>query len=256
VSSNNGDLGQNELGQGTLGQNRNFDPAPLDGSSTADKLAARLPVYYPKDGKPGDKAGNFLLLEPIADQLDKTSAEMVEVDLASTVQYAKTIPQLQKLGMLVDVYPRKNEDIESYRARLIVRYMQVTAEGTIDDLIHAASIVFRIPKTSIAYDEQPSGSAILRMPEDLLEEILLSPALAAEELSTLMIAGNSLNIVFGIGGASEEPVVPEEPARGIKKFISVGEYQNDTYDGLAIGFDGLDANGEPGGAGGTFSSVF
>jgi hypothetical protein len=234
-------IGTGELGSTTLGKTDDVKTVPQpELLSTGERLASRLPTYFPKD----PASGNYLLLEPIAREIDHGDDDLSEIGAAMNVQTATTLDQLRRIGALVDLPPTQNETIEHYRARLLSRFQVTTSEATINDLLHAASVILNIRKEAIQYDEPESGStengtASLTIPGDAFDGAALSSTEIATILQGLVAAQYRLSTITS----------------GTKKFVSIADYDAGTYDGTAIGFDGLDGNGDPLGTGGTFSGL-
>jgi hypothetical protein len=234
-------LGTTKLGASTLGRSDTEAPPPTPQIlTTTERLASRLPTYFPKD----PDSGNYLLLEPIAKQIDLIESDLEEIDAASNVQTAKTLDQLRLIGELVNLPPTQGETVEHYQARLLARFQTTTSEGSIEDLLHAASSILNIRKEAIFYEEPASGStengtASLTIPSDAFDDAALSASEIASILQGLMAASYRLSTI----------------SSGTKKFVSIADYDAGTYDGTAIGFDGLDVNGDPLGTGGTFSEL-
>jgi hypothetical protein len=237
-------LGEAKLGTDKLGIRADADPSLVarytgEPLTTEEKLASRLPIYYPKD--PG--SGNYFLLAPIAAGLDDLDDDHAEVGQATHVQTADTIPQLWRLAELVNLPPRQGETVEHYKARVIARFQLVTTEGTINDLLHAASVILNIRKESIGYDEPAAGSseigtASLQLPAGALSESTLTTTEVATILNELMPASYRLSALTA----------------GTFTFISPEDYNAGLSD-AALGFDGLDVNGDPKGNGGTYAGV-
>jgi hypothetical protein len=255
---------------------------------TTAHLAGGLPEYYPSS----DESGNYALLESIAGELDTAESDIDSVDIATTVQEAQTIAQLEEIGKLVATLPKQNEDLEHYRARLIAEFAILTVNGTIDDLFTVTTQIFDVSKTDLSYAEAPpqgpSGPGQLVISSGETENLSGSEELSGiyfAEGGTLVLADGLIlnfvedlataygNIRLGIPGKvlSSSTLTQQEVdellgrviaasytinafALGSFTYITPASYNSDNHNS-ELGYDGLTTNGNPKDTGGTYSGV-
>jgi hypothetical protein len=180
---------------------------------------------------------------PIADQLDLVEADLADIRAATHVQTAATMEQLAELGKMVDLAPKQGETLEHFKARLLVRFQLVSVEGTIGNLINAATLILNVRPESLKYEEPAAGSsewgtASLTVPKDALDKAALTESDIVTILGEIMPASYTLSAL----------------TNGTFEVISETTYDAGTHP-ADKGFDGLDVNGDPKGVGGTFGTL-
>lgn len=204
---------------------------------TAAHLAGNLPEYFPSS----KNSGNYKLLKPVADELDKHEEDIDDIGFATRVQTADTYDQLRKLGDLVSLPPNENETKEHYRARLIAEYAIVTCEGTISDILNTIAEIFDASVSNIRYAEPAggeNGTVEIGMPGMALDESQLTDTEAVEIIERLLAASYRL----------------EGYRIGTFTYITPTDYSNNNHD-ASLGYDGLDASGDPKDNGGTYAGL-
>jgi hypothetical protein len=207
--------------------------------TTEEDLTAQLPTWMPKD----EDSGNYALLKPVAEEIKGASADINAVDRSLTAQHAETIPQLREIGKFVDLPPYRNEGLEHYRSRIIAAYQMVTSQGTVMDILTGVSAMLNTDISNLGYTEQhttEAGSALLSVPGSKLDSLAISDSELADMVSRLMASSYRIDVLI----------------EGTFTYITEAQYQdtNFTHDATK-GYDGLDANGNPKGNGGTYSTV-
>ena len=201
-----------------------------------DSLVDDLPVYVPKS----DRGPNYKLLDVVGRQLDRLDVDIEAVDNAMTVQHADTVDQITELAKLVDTPPRHQESRERYRSRVIAAFQAVAGKATIEHLFVALETILDIEPEQITYIERSGSNAIsVGLPGRRVDQMALEPADVAAIVRSLVPAGARIDAY----------------ADGTFKFVSITDYENGNYD-TRYGFDGLDADGNPKGNGGTFAQAF
>jgi hypothetical protein len=204
---------------------------------TGQHITGGLPEHFPS----ANETGNYKLLKPIADELDKHEDDIDEADLALSVQDADSIAKLKKLGELVDTPPNEGETISHYRARLIAEYSINTCEGTIEDVLQTTAEIFDADVGSITFIEPAGGeygTIELGLPARALDSTALTDAEVAEILERLVAAS------YRVTGYQI----------GTFTYITPTDYDNNNHD-ASLGYDGLDANGDPKDNGGTYAGL-
>ncbi|OYR54918.1 hypothetical protein [Halorubrum halodurans] len=211
----------------------------LDHETTEESLAAQLPDFMPKD----PESGNYKFLSTIAERLDATDADIASVDRATTVQYADTVDQLERLARLVDLRPYRDETREHYRARVLAEFQLVTSQGTVKDLLNATATILDIEIEDIGYTEEYTaggGSARINVPLSKLDQIALSDTEFGRIVSGLIPASYRLDVL----------------KEGTFTYISPETYNDETFaHDPERGYDGLDGSGDPKDNGGTYAGV-
>ena len=217
-----------KIAYGDEGKAEHYNPFGQPGfKDAAEILASRLPPWYPKN--PGST--NYKLQGALGKELKTTGRGLVNVDKANTVQTAYSIPQLQRLASLVDIYHREGEDIETFRARIIYRFHLVTCRGTIDDLLSLAATILDAEKEAFRYEEQSiveNGVARLTVPPEKLDKLPFSAEQFGDILQGAVPAGYRLDVIAG----------------GRFVYVSEDDYRNADYD-PENGYAGLDSDGNP-----------
>lgn len=204
---------------------------------TAAHLAGNLPEYFPS----AESTGNYKLLKPVADELDKHEGDIDDIGFATRVQTAETFDQLKKLGSLVSLPPNEGETREHYRARLIAEYAITTCEGTIEDILNTVAEIFEADVSNIRYAEPAggeNGTIELGLPGLALDESQLTDAEAIEIAERLLAASYRV----------------EGYRIGTFTYITPTDYENNLHN-PSLGYDGLDANGDPKDNGGTYAGL-
>ena len=223
----------------------NPDELFLDHDTTEEDLAAQLPSFMPKD----DASGNYKLLAGIAERVDFTKEDLVDINEAMTVQHANSIQELDRLGRLVDLPPQRDETLEHYRARLIAEFQLVTGEGTVKDLLIGAASILDTDIESIKYTEEHTSGAAhsqLEVPTSRLAELQFSNTEFASILNELVPASYVVSIL----------------QRGTFTYLSEADYSGsgsynsaDLNSDATLGHDGLDGSGDPKDNGGTYAGI-
>lgn len=200
-------------------------------------LAAELPTYYPNAAE----TNNYKALKAVAGQLEKHASDVDSVDIATTVDHAKTIDQLRELGKAVDILPRENEAKEHYRARVKAEYAVLTCEGTISELLEITADILNIRTSALGYVE-PSGSEYgtvnLSIPTRAFNNTELSEGEVIDIVDRLIAASYRIDSL----------------TTGTFTYITPTDYNNDNHDSTK-GYDGLDSNGDPKNNGGTYAGI-
>lgn len=204
-------------------------------SKNGEFLVRRLPEWMPKN--PGQ--GNFKFLDVIGHEFDRLEDGIRDANNAATVQHAESVPQLERLGKLVDLPPTENEEREHYRSRLIAEFQSITSEGSISDILSNTATILDISPKKIRYSEPAENGVIkLDIPGDALEKISLDASDFVEVLGRTTAAGYRV----------------EAAATGTFTFISAAAYEAGESD-PDLGYDGLDTNGDPKDSGGTYAGL-
>lgn len=217
-------------------------------SQSGEYLIRRLPPWMPR--YPG--SGNFKLLDVTGHGIDRVENDLADLDTASSVHTADTIPQLSQLAKLVDLPPRENEPVEKYRTRVIAEFQTMTTEGTPQDVIENTATLLDVDPTKIGYEElDENGVVSIHVPGKALDNLNLS------DDEFIAIVGKHVAAGYRI----------QATISGTFTFLAEADYTgpydsvNGGYDPAsltsdpALGHDGLDANGDPKGNGGTYAGV-
>lgn len=218
-----------------------INAGPPDDSydSNVEYLIDTLPGFMAND----EDSGNWHLLSPIGEEINRLENELEAVDRAASVQEADTIDQLDKLGKMVNKSHRAGEGKEHYRSRLFARFQLNTAEGTIGDIIHSVSTILDVEPEKIGYQDLDNTST-----EATIGVVMPRSAVNSLNLSS----GEIANILHDLVPAGYEV---EGQTRGTFLYVTPTTYENtsdwSTYDG----YDGLDSNGDPKETGGTYAGI-
>lgn len=205
-------------------------------SASGKELQRALPPWYPKD----DQAGLADIMDGIGNRIDEMQADIEAVDRASTVQHADTLAQLRQHGKLVSLLPREGESKESYRSRLIAAFQLNTCEGTAEDIITIASEILNISVRRVVYEKSTEAGAVtVSLPATAVSNLNLTTGDVATIVDSLAAAGYRVDAV----------------ASGTLEYVTETEHANTTDWTGYPGYDGLDANGNPTGTGGTYSGL-
>lgn len=218
----------------------NAGPPDESYDSNIEWLVDTLPTFMAND----ESSGNWHLMTPIGNQIDDLDADIEAVDRASHVQSADTIDQLEKLARMVEAVHRDGETKEHYRSRIFARYQLNTAEGTVGDLLQSVSTILDANIENIGYVDHykefgtPAEVGIV-MPGQKVDQLNLTSDEIADILNDLAPAGYT---VFG-------------QTRGTLLYVTPSTYNNTSDWSQYDGYDGLDANGDPKGTGGTYAGI-
>lgn len=197
-------------------------------------------------------SGNFKLLDVVGRAIDRMDGEVLDLDHATTVQEAESSEQLEGLAMLVDLPHDSGESLERYRDRTISEFQMFTGEGTLSEIMSNMAMLLDIDVTQIDYvDSGENGLISLRIPKNALDESSFDGSEIANRISRQAAAGYRVNtLVRGTFTYLSESSYsgPYEDANG-------GYDETQLNSDSSIGYDGLDANGDPKGNGGTYAGL-
>jgi hypothetical protein len=215
-----------------------IDTGPPNDSydNNIEYLIDTLPEFMAND----ESSGNWKLLAPIGYQIDAFENDLVSVSRATSVQEADSIAQLNKLAKMVGASHRTGEEKEHFRSRLFARFQLNTAEGTIGDVIHSVSTILDVDPEAIGYQDLDTEATVgVVMPRSAIRSLNLSSDEVADILNDLVPAG------YEVAGQT----------RGTFVYVSPTTYNNVTDWAEYNGYDGLDANDDPKGNGGTYAGI-
>lgn len=215
------------------------DSGPACQNPVTEELASGLPEPFPAH----PTSGNYKLICTIGRQFEQEVENIDSLSAASSVQDAETIDQLTELGKLVGVLPLENESLDRYRARVVIGFIKVTNEATINGILNALAVSLKLDSPEPIGYAEPSGgehgTVELSFPLSVFDDIDLTPQELAQIIDDeLLAAGYRI----------------EALSRGTFTYISPEDYQVDDFDATK-GYDGLDANGDPKDNGGTYAGV-
>lgn len=203
------------------------------GKNTED-LVRGLPSWMPND--PG--SGNFNLLDSIGRAIDRLDADIRSTDRAASLQEAQSIGEVETLAYPVETKPKSGESLEKYRLRTMAEFQTITTEGTINEILLNAATLLGVDSSLLYYEQLAPGHSAIRVPMAAIDNLALNGSAFAENLKSQNAASYRLDITVS----------------GTFTYISPDDYTAGTHDST-IGYDGLDANGDPIGSGGTYSGV-
>lgn len=210
------------------------------GSGTASEagkdLVRGLPPYFPKD----EQSGNFHLLDVVGRAIERMDADLKDVDRAATLQHADTTPSIEQIAEIVQVDPKSGESKDKYRARVLGEFQTLTSEGTVGDMLINASVILNTDIENLIYERLEPGYFSLKVPGKSIDLLALTDAEFAEIMAQQAAAGYTVDV----------------QKLGTFTYIRQSQYEdtNFTHD-PDKGYDGLDANGDPKGNGGTYSGI-
>lgn len=208
---------------------------PGSRSISGSELLEGLPPYFPTD----PASNNFRLLDIIGRSIDRLDEDIEDVHNASRVQYAETVEQINELAKLVGLVPLAGESKEKYRTRVLAEFQLATTEGTIGDLLENVATILNTDASNIYYqDTTERGVAILELPKQAVDALTITSTELAEIIQKQTAAGYRI----------------EANIRGTFTYLSVDEYNADDHD-QTLGYDTVDANGDPTGVGGTYAGL-
>ncbi|WP_330630653.1 hypothetical protein [Halocatena halophila] len=207
--------------------------------STNEELASRLPIWMPKD----PDSGNYQLFTPLADTIDDLKSDLDDVNAATMPQTANSVEEIERLAIMVDVLPKKDESLEHYRARVISNYQLVTSEGTISDLLGGLATMLNVRENNFGYSEPHNstsgyGSVVVTIPLPALDQTALSGSEVASMADKLVPISYNVDIL----------------TRGTFTYINPTDYNNSNFEANKA-YDGLDSNGDPKNNGGTYAGL-
>jgi hypothetical protein len=199
-------------------------------------LIDTLPGFMAND----ETSGNWHLLAPIGNEIDKLEIDIKSVDRSASVQEADTIEQLEKLAKMVGISHNAGESKEHFRARIFAKYQLNTSEGTLGDLLQSVSIILNTDIENITFAESTQDATIeLYVPKKKVDQASLTSSELADILNELIAAGYE---VFG-------------RTTGTLLYVTPSTYNNTSNWSLYDGYDGLDTNDDPKGNGGTYAGI-
>jgi len=206
---------------------------------TIEELATALPAFMPKD----ETSGNYNLLWAAAEAIDRLDADIETVDKAMTLQDTEKASSINRIADVVGASRRDGESLEKYRARVLMEFQALTAEGTISDIFILLAAILRGDVDELWYQDwrdlydEPSTVAYL-VPYQRVADSVINPADLVEIADKLNPAGKKVEIQYF----------------GTLRPVSVEEYESGQTDPKR-GFGTLDENGDPAESGGTFGGL-
>ena len=206
-----------------------------EASDNGEFILRRLPPWMPRD----PSTGNFKLLDTVGRAIDRLDDDITDLDAATAVQHAESVAQLEELARLVELPPQQNEGREKYRTRLIAEFQTMTTEGTPADVIENTATLLDIDSEKITYSKlDENGAVSLDIPGDALDSLGLSDSEFIDIIGKHAAAG--FRIEATISGTFTYLDETKDPSTD----------SNPDY-----GYDGLDADGNPKGNGGTYAGL-
>lgn len=207
-----------------------------------DDLTTRMVDDLPEWFKKDRDSNNYKFLEGPGDELERVDANIENLGEAIHPQTATTIEELAYLADMVNISPRENESLAHFRARTIANFQAAASKGTINDLLNGISHFLNIDIKRLYIEEFP-GRLNVTVPSNALDNTNLKEREVAEYGEELIAPSYILNILL----------------RGTFEYISPETYNdiqagNDSWSNYP-GYDGLDANGDPKGNGGTYGGI-
>jgi len=151
------------------------------------------------------------------------------------------VDRLKELGRLLDLPPNEGETAEHYRARLIIEFSLLSNEATIADVLQITGEVFDISPSRIDYEE-PAGSEHgtiqLSLPSKAIENKDFTDSEVSEIIDRI-IPASYRSVILSLGSFT---------------YITPEDYNLGNHDST-LGYDGLDANGDPKDNGGTYAGT-
>lgn len=217
-------------------------------SKNGEEIIRGLPPWMAKD--PG--SGNYKLLDVVGRLADRIDGDINDVDNATNVQTAESVPQLERLAALVDLPPKEGESLEKYRTRTTAEFQKITSEGTISNIIGNTSILLDIDPEKIGY-EKPSenGAVILDIPENAVQE---SPT-TGDEIATFISSQAAAGFRIQARKRGTFEFLAESAYSGPYDSANGGYDSSQLESDASVGYDGLDADGNPKGNGGTYAGL-
>ena len=202
-------------------------------SKETEDLVRALPNWMPKD----PKSGNFSLLIPAGQRIERAEADIETIKNETILQYASKIGSIELISESVGAPQSKNDSVEKYRLKTISEFQSITNESTIDNILQRISSLLNVNIENLKYEEQ-NGFSIIYIPSLALENLTISVNEFSTIVNSLSVAGYSIDIQI----------------TGTLDFVTPEQYQSGEYDS-EFGYDSLDTDGEPSGTGGTYSAI-
>lgn len=206
----------------------------INKSEAGSYILRRLPPWMPTN----EDSGNFRLLDTVGHAIDRTEADIEEIDNATTVQEAETVAQLEELAKSVSLPSKQNEGTEKYRTRTIVEFQLITNEGSINELVSNVATLLDVEPRRIEFQKDSHGNVTLVVPGNSLDALSITNTEFVDIAENLIAAGFNLSAV----------------RRGTFTYITPTEYNNANSE-ASKGYDGLDANDDPKDNGGTYAGL-
>ena len=207
----------------------------IEPSENGELIFDELPSWMPVERD----SGNFKLLDVIGKEADRIEGDLESLDKATTVQDAETTDQLQELSELVQLCACSDDTLESYRAKTIGEFQKLTSEGTPKHILKNAATLLKTDPKTIGYNRlSENGAVLLKINESALEQSDLGKTDFSNILDKHSAAGFRVDASL----------------KGTFTHITPSDSTNGNHDSTR-GYDGLDADGNPKGNGGTYSGL-
>ncbi|NUC72534.1 hypothetical protein HTZ84_09470 [Haloterrigena sp. SYSU A558-1] len=208
-------------------------------NETIEELVTALPAFMPRD----EESGNYDLLWAAAEAINRLDEDIETVEKAMTLQEAEDAASIDRIADVVGASRRDGESLEKYRARVLMEFQSLTAEGTVGDIFTLLASVLRCEVDELWYQDwrllydEPSSVAFL-VPYQRVVDSVLSAADVRDIADKLNPAGKQVKLQYN----------------GSFRPVSVEEYENEDHNPNR-GFGTLDENGDPAPSGGTFGGL-
>lgn len=206
-------------------------------SGSRDRLETHIkPAFDTDDGSQFDG-----LLNTLADEFEAFEDELEDVTLAAYVDSAHG-RQLDKIGEFLITPRNTGEADDHYRGRLKTQLVALTGGGTVWSMKQTGAALLAVDPGEIEivedFDVEPARFE-LKVEERRFDEANVTPEDFRKFLDTAKAAGVRI-VAQSIGGFT---------------YRSEADYLDGTNDPDS-GYDGLDADGNPRGVGGTYTGLF
>jgi hypothetical protein len=183
------------FGYEATGVDQDVGRTPLlskDIQNRLNKLTDRLPPWMP-----GRDSSNESLLAPIAREIKATDKDLEHVYNVSKLQLAPTDVDVEKHASFVDIN-RTTNNREVIRAKTQLGFAMNTSQGTVYQMIRAASLLLDVDPSDIDYSEPNTGGGIIdmRFPESVIEDSEIPRSNFLKLMTEFSAAGFGVQIVW------------------------------------------------------------
>jgi hypothetical protein len=207
----------------------------VESSKSGEYIFDNLPPWMPS----AEGSGNYNLLDVAGVEVDSLNEDVSKLGQETTIQSTETIEGIDKFAKLISVNHKNGEPIEKYRSRTISEFKTLTTEGGINELVNGVAEILNIKSENVSYDRlDENGVVKVSFPQAAIDNSQLTKSELVGIFDDHIAAGYSLRSgVFGTFTYRTE-----------------SDYNGGTNDS-SIGYDGLDANGDPENNGGTYAGL-
>jgi hypothetical protein len=171
-----------------------------------NEIEKALAPWLPRENETGE------ILDAAVAGAAELSIDTSKVQRGLILQQAETKSEIGQIAQPVELAPRKNDTVRSYRDRVLTAFQNLTQQGTRKDLLELTSTLFNINKEQVEIrNSTVAPVVVIVVPVGAVDT---PDRTRAEIVSTLLTATAEPFGIRLVGQGTLEYITPEELAAG------------------------------------------